>query len=459
MIKLQLKKGQSDFFEEAVDYVAGNTNYRFLLLEGYAGTGKTFTICKVIEELLSKYTTNFQIAITAPTNKAVKVLRKSFPLDSRQINFITIHKLLGLKPKLNDDGTQEFVSELFSDNEIYNYNLIIVDEVSMLDDKIFAEINKTENIKVMFLGDGCQIPPVGKNDSIPLQPLLRDEYKIHHMRLTEIMRQSNENPIVDLSFYIRQNLSKDFKLNSTFNDKLIDDKLGVKFFPFSQQEKGKEIVGIIRKLFCSESFKVDADFAKVICWRNETVDTFNDRIRKMIYGKEIAKICIGEKLIADSPIIENNSFNKPTILFNTNDEFEVKSFETDIHAGFKIYKTTVEYETIKNEKKTKVIKILHEDDAPKFRNLLRKIKNEATEFSKRRSPESKKKWGYYYSLMQLFADVNYNYAITAHKSQGSSYYHVIVNEKDIGMNHKKMERNRILYTSVTRPREMLYLMV
>jgi ATP-dependent exoDNAse (exonuclease V) alpha subunit len=55
------------------------------------------------------------------------------------------------------------------------------------------------------------------------------------------------------------------------------------------------------------------------------------------------------------------------------------------------------------------------------------------------------------------AQVKYNYAITAHKSQGSTYENVIVIEPDIDANSKIVERNRIKYVAYTRAKSLLFI--
>jgi ATP-dependent exoDNAse (exonuclease V) alpha subunit len=48
-------------------------------------------------------------------------------------------------------------------------------------------------------------------------------------------------------------------------------------------------------------------------------------------------------------------------------------------------------------------------------------------------------------------DIYYGYAITGHKSQGSTYEHVFVMENDINDNWVLKERNQIKYVAFTRP--------
>jgi exodeoxyribonuclease-5 len=51
----------------------------------------------------------------------------------------------------------------------------------------------------------------------------------------------------------------------------------------------------------------------------------------------------------------------------------------------------------------------------------------------------------------IVKDLDYGYAITGHKSQGSTYEHVLVLENDIDLNPMIKEKNQIKYVALTRP--------
>jgi superfamily I DNA/RNA helicase len=67
-------------------------------------------------------------------------------------------------------------------------------------------------------------------------------------------------------------------------------------------------------------------------------------------------------------------------------------------------------------------------------------------------------WRGYTEMLERFAKVKYNYAITCHKAQGSTYGTVFLIEDDIDKNFKAIERNRIKYTAFTRPKDKLYIL-
>jgi hypothetical protein len=68
-------------------------------------------------------------------------------------------------------------------------------------------------------------------------------------------------------------------------------------------------------------------------------------------------------------------------------------------------------------------------------------------------------WEFYYKqLRDVFADVTYGYAMTVHKSQGSTYQCVFIDMKDIiQRNPKPQESYQCLYTAITRASQEVHL--
>lgn len=450
-----LNDDQAKIFDEIIKHNEKKSGYKHLLLLGYAGTGKTFLLAKAIKELL-ELKPNIKIALTAPTNKAVKVLKNSFEIEDRRIEFMTIYKLLNLKMIIDAKGNQTFQADLFDQKEVDDYNVIVVDESSMLEDKLFLELNKLYNKTTIFMGDPKQIPPVNNKDNIIMNNLLFDDYSIRPHMLTKIMRQAEGNPIIELTHWIRDNLHKKYIDKSLLQTKIIENG-GVHVYSQELDADKKEFVGNIKKYFVCEEFEKDADYSKVIAWKNDTVDYYNANIRKMIFGKDVTQYVIGEKLIADKPIVKKQ-YGGNSILFNTNDEFKIIDLETTFQDEYKCWRAVAEYEAENRVKKTKVIFLLHEESASKFRLELKRLEDIAKAMYKKDPKKAAAMWKMYYEFDSKFARVNYNYAITAHKSQGSSYMNVFVVEHDIRKNPDVIESNRIKYTAFSRPRKNLFVL-
>lgn len=451
-----LKPQQKEAYDRMTAFLAKEDGGMFLL-KGYAGTGKTYVISRVNEQYLFENSTN-QVAVTAPTNKAVKVLYVDADFKHTNLDYLTIHKLLGLKEQINKNGEVEFKQDKRFPPSITEKQLLIIDEVSMLNDDLFGMIEPylySHGLKVIMMGDPAQIPPVGRPECIPLTETGQQTYNIEVFELTEIQRQALGNPIVEATFKIRNALGRanSFPIRETT---LLDNGSGVLFISKSETSDRELFQDLLERYFASDNFKTDADFCKVIAWRNKTVETMNNIIRRMIYGQDrLPRIMNGEKLIANKPI-----FDGEYIIFNTNDEMEVVEYvaKTDAINGGKFhldyYSAKVKFITPDNQIKHQIIKIIHEDSLNTYDSILDLLRKVALSKPKG-SFEAIQGWQDFYLFQQLYADVNYNYAITAHKAQGSTYDRVFVMEGDINANRNIVERNRIKYTACSRPRHQL----
>ena len=80
------------------------------------------------------------------------------------------------------------------------------------------------------------------------------------------------------------------------------------------------------------------------------------------------------------------------------------------------------------------------------------------EAEKRGSYKAAKRWKDFYAFKEFFADVSYAYALTVHKSQGSTFSNVFVVDPDIDQNKKVIEKNRIKYVAYSRPSSKLFIL-
>lgn len=222
--KFKYSKEQKKATKLLKKFIVDNNSNTFGLY-GYAGTGKTSMIINYITDLISQKLIK-SVVFTAPTNKAVIVLKDKFrnylcelyneitntkdlhlncDLDIHlydlskifnvNINFMTIHKLLNLQSDYNDNGDIIFVNNSKDKSNIKEYDLIIVDECSMISQDIisliFEELNKliVKNSKVIFLGDPAQLPPVNETNSIIFDYSLIS----NNSKLYEQIKNMNQN--------------------------------------------------------------------------------------------------------------------------------------------------------------------------------------------------------------------------------------------------------------------------
>jgi len=456
-----LNEDQKKAFDQLRDFIYDSQDDSIYVLKGWAGTGKTFCVSLLVRYVLDVIYPSknwYRVAVTGPTNKSVRVIKKTTGIKNVRVTFQTIHKLLGLTERITSDGQQEFVNQGDFIPQIQKTKLLIIDEVSMLNDDLFHEILRyRDKVKIICMGDPAQIPPVGKPDCIPFRDELSEMYGVKTIDLKTIMRQKEDNPIIEKSVRIRTDLENPYVQTGT-QTMVNDNEEGVEFLNLNSSDIRSTFPEILSKYFNSDEFKDDPEYAKIIAWRNKTVEKMNYVVRKVIYGEENVgeKILIGEKLIANNPIIEMNQ-----ILFNTNDEFTVDKFDikkwtTSIEGekyDIKFYETGVSFINDDDKRVVYYIDILHEDSESLFNVLASKLKKIAIE---KRGKE--KTWIKYYDFLRRFADVSYAYAITAHKSQGSTYTTAFVLEDDIDVNQNVVERNRIKYTAYTRSSKKLYVL-
>ena len=464
-----LNSDQRTAFEELRDFIYDKGDDSVYVLKGWAGTGKTYCVSFLVRyalEVIHPTHNWYKIGVTGPTNKSVRVIKKTSGLRNNRVTFQTIHKLLGLTEKITNEGKQEFVNQGDFKPQINSVKLLIIDEVSMLNDDLFHEVLKyRDKIKIICMGDPAQIPPVGRPDCIPFREELADGYRIKTLDLKQIMRQKAGNAIIDSSVIIRKDLYSD-KIAIDNKTKLNEDGEGIEFLNLNLPDTRKGFSDILRQYFVTDEFKKDSEYAKIIAWRNKTVATMNGIIRKTIYGDESekAKILIGEKLIANNPVIEDS-----TVILNTNDEFTVERYtiKTEnprfivsdhpdaepMEVSLKYYETEVSYLDDADDLVKVWISILHEDSESEFQKVANIMKLRAIQ-----KKGKDKSWVIYYNFLRRYADVNYAYCTSAHKSQGSTYNTTFVLEDDIDMNWNIVERNRIKYTAYTRASKKLYVL-
>lgn len=188
--------------KKQIEAIKKAINQNVLIITGGPGTGKT-TIIKAIVEIYQtshKYSNDElmnHIALLAPTGRASKRMAESCNLGSS-----TIHRFL----KWNKENNEFAVNEFNKDT----HDMIIVDEVSMIDEMLFDSLLKgTKNdIKLILVGDYNQLPSVGPGEV--LKDLIDSEI-IDTVYLDLLYRQDENSYINTLACEIKDNdLSENF---------------------------------------------------------------------------------------------------------------------------------------------------------------------------------------------------------------------------------------------------------
>ena len=189
----------------------------FFLLEGDPGTGKTTLISKLFDS--TSIYNSYNIAFCATTNKAVSILEQTCTLKRKNVIFTTIQKLLNIKRNIDENGKEIYLQSGFNFNELYDirrYHIVLIDESSMICEHVLKTIKSVvsslsrKNLKIIFIGDRNQLPPVNE----PLSSVFFINFGEHTSKLDKIERFKND--IVKYAMSIKQNTKiKSSVLNKT----------------------------------------------------------------------------------------------------------------------------------------------------------------------------------------------------------------------------------------------------
>jgi len=187
-INAYIKKQNKDDFQfepeqlEAIHKGCALKRGELLNITGPPGTGKSTIVNCIVNYKLDR---DSSIAIMAPTGLAQKNLKNSCKYESvhnknKKIIFSTLHRAI------NFTFVQKKQKE---DAELFEPDMLIVDEASMVDLDLFFKLLKAckqFNTSLILIGDVNQLPPVGPG--IPFESIINSEL-FHTTRLTKIKRQ------------------------------------------------------------------------------------------------------------------------------------------------------------------------------------------------------------------------------------------------------------------------------
>ena len=373
-----------------------NANYKYTVISGYAGSGKSTLVRFIIEAL---DVDEDDVCYCAFTGKAAEVLRKK-----GNKNACTLHKLLYESIPRPDGG---FIRK---PKPSIGYKIVVVDEISMAP-KTLINLLFTHDVYVICLGDPGQLPPIEKDE---------DNHLLDHPHvfLDEIMRQAQESEIIQLTMKIRNNESIDYY-----------DGKEVKIIPYSQLNTGvlqwgdqiltatnakRQIINNqMRQLLNYPNHPVDGD--KMICLRNYWEDFSVD----------------GDPLINGTIGILQNSFQTwreiPKFVQSGIRKFDVLVGDLVVPETNDVYQMTeMDRQMIITGEKCCGWQLSYKLGKlrPKYGDIVPK-------------------------------EFTYAYAITTHKSQGSEWPKVVVLEEKFPFD--KVEHARWLYTACTRSSQKLVL--
>ena len=400
---------------------------KYFRLTGYAGTGKSFLIVQLMKWLLNQ---KINFVGGSPTNKAVKNLKKLAAEAQVSIEAHTVARLLGQQPELNEDtGKEEFITQ--GTDSIGGYQVALIDEFSMISKSNFKDINQAvwhTLTKVIFVGDAAQLPPVGESEPV----VATSEHIENEATLSSIVRYDGDIAKVAEEIRGDRAYNKSLYPFKTTADKTITC--------LSRDEWLESAIGF----FKSTEYRENPDHVRFLVWRNKTAASLNDYVRTQLWGENVPDYVPGDRLIAKIPVFRRNpgakGKNKWQIVMNNSEECEITG-----DAKLKTQKRT-DWKYWSVPAKT--------DDGLKLD--LRILTRASEELRQERMTELReiKRWKQYYDLLKSFDNVPYSYAITTHKSQGSSINYIF---PDIADMRPCPDLQKILYTALTRARTQAFI--
>ena len=448
-------KGQREAIDKIENFLLPSNKDKAFMLNGKGGTGKTTIIKKAIANKSG-------IMALAPSHKAKKVLGKS--LKGVTGNVKTLASALAIK--LNE-STGYFEPDEFARKKsipIQNASIIIIDESSMVSDDMFDEIMKLKQpfAKVIFMGDKAQLPPVGQEKDSKVFDI-ENSYE-----LIEKMRQAKTSPIINIGSMIAANVETTEE-NRVLNIIKPEDRIN-KYDTVS----GSSLQWIDNTDKAIDSFvkhfkegNGDPDYVKMVTFNNElhnaeqSVKNLNIKVRDKLFGPNKKQYEVEELLTAYDTFIADEIGNQPIAAFHNSDDLivlgskEVKNYTGSVNANsFAKGSRTFNFEyditylnlELDGEKVPFQIPVVSESSLVKYKQDLSNLFKTDTQLA--------------YALSKKFANLQYGYAITSHKSQGSTYKNVYVMEDNIlgstngGSIKSKMQS---LYVAVSRPTTNLYM--
>lgn len=396
---------------------------RFAGLRGYAGTGKTYLAGHLAEGLQAE---GCNVAACAPTHKASQVLEAKLGGQDNgfEAEAQTFHSFLGLRLEPGKGGEYTLVKE---EPPPFEEGVVIVDEASMIGRDGWQHIHESPGwLQWVMVGDPAQLPPVNEAPSPALD--------VPGPTLTTIHRQAAGNPILELATQVRKGTAH--QVRSRF-----EDGRGV-----AVTDRRKPFLESILSAFEGDAFDEDPTHARVLAYRNDRVEWYNTRIRNELHGDD------AERFVEEEWIVGRETwFHEGRERIKNSEEVRV----VDVDTGLQTAPDQSEWKTWQLEvvaptgEDRRTIEVLHESERERYEKKLTRRREKAE--------EDGSKWDRFFALKEQFAKVDYAYATTVHRAQGSTYDTVFVDYRDLQACRGE-EQKALLYVAVTRPSRRLALL-
>ncbi len=397
---------------------------------------------------------HLKYSLLAPTGRAAKVL--SGYTGERAY---TIHKKIYFQQRTPSGGMHFVPAQNLHTNTIF-----VVDEASMIGWEnyggsgggnllldLFEYVFNGKNCKLILIGDGAQLPPVGSDLSPALDlDFLKREFSLTAAicELTEVMRQREDSGILDLATDLRGFVKADKK-----------DDLPI---PLPSKADVSPIDGMQLQDVLDDVFnRYGAEGSIIITRSNKRANLFNQQIRARIYFRE-EQLNSGDLVMA----VKNNYHwlgEESHVGFIANgDVAEVERLgRHEERYGFNFVNATLRLIDYPDEPSVEALlwldSLLVEGASMPSAASDKLYHGVQADYAHLPTKDERKKAikeDPFYNALQI----KFAYAITCHKAQGGQWPGVIVDQGYMTEEMLDQQYFRWLYTAVTRASERLYLL-
>ncbi|MCI6492545.1 MAG: AAA family ATPase [Bacteroidales bacterium] len=430
-----------------------------LVVNGYAGTGKTTAIASVIGTLRELKT---KCVLLAPTGRAAKVLSSYAHQPA-----YTIHKHIYRQRAVGGDGFGEFSLAPNKDKD----TLFVVDEVSLIgidsssqqSTAAFGSGNLLEDLvrfvrngtgcKVVLIGDSAQLPPVG----LDMSPALSREYMsmiggVEFVNLTTVVRQNQESGILYNATLVR-NLISEMECGI---DAIPRDELGLETARFDDIRRigGGELIETISDAYS----RWGEDEVVVLCRSNKRAIKYNLGIRSTVQFKE-ERLVRGEKLM----IVKNcyqfiEGIEGMDYIANGDIANLVRISKYEQRYGLNFAEARLSFPDYDDQEiVAKVILDTLESESASLtyeqsNQLYLGVNEDYSHITSKKKRYDAVREDKYYNALQL----KYAEALTCHKSQGGQWECVFI-DNAFWQEELTLDDLKWLYTALTRARTKVFL--
>jgi len=444
-------QGQEQLLYAVSRMICSDKDRCTLVIKGYAGTGKTTSVSAIVKALDQE---GISSVLLAPTGRAAKVLSKYTKRPAS-----TIHRRIYAKKVSNGGMSFELAA-----NTLRNA-VFIVDEASMIGrsqgasegnfnfrdllEDLIEYVFSQPNSRLILIGDGAQLPPIGVDVSPALDlQVLRSEFylTVAEIELTEVVRQAAESGILANATALREEIRK----GSTAFPQL---------FPTSDVIRldGQMLQDALEE----EITSYGRENVLVITRSNKAANNYNQQIRVRVHWLE-DRISSGDLMM----VVKNNYHwgDKKRLPFLANGEVGTVRYvdESSLEERYGLQYMDVEIEFLDNRQEPylvscKVVLNLLQEKTPQLSNDMRYKVQQARNAEYHGLPQKEANEAIQKDPYINALEIKYGHAVTGHKSQGGQWQNAIIGfEPDYGQD--PVAYLRWTYTVFTRAEERVFLL-